>query len=51
MNEIPDVTIKVSKELFAQLGEWSSPVEVMIERPPSGEHTMIARVHHCKAKR
>lgn len=43
--ETPDVTVKVSRELLAELGQWSKPVQVMIERLPTGEYEMIARTY------
>lgn len=41
--EQPDVTVKVSKELLAQMGDWSEPVQVKIEQLSNGEYNMIAR--------
>lgn len=40
------VTVKVSRELLDKMGDWSEPVEVMIERA-HGEYTMVARRHSC----
>lgn len=40
--ETPDVTVKVSRELLAELSTWSEPVQVRIERI-GGEWDMIFR--------
>lgn len=44
--ETPEVTVKVSRELLAELAMWSDPVQVMVEWV-GGEYTMIARRHDC----
>lgn len=44
--ETPDVTVKVSRELLAELATWSEPVQVMVEHV-GDEYTMIARRHDC----
>lgn len=44
--EAPDVTVKVSRELLAELGNWSDPVQIMVEHV-GGEYTMVARRHDC----
>lgn len=38
----PDVTVKVSRELLAELAEWSEPVQVMVTQV-GGEYDMIFR--------
>jgi hypothetical protein len=39
--------IRISPELLEKLGEWSSPVEVRVERD-GDEYTLTARTHQCK---
>ena len=46
--ETPEIAVKVSRELLAELATWSEPVQVMVERV-GGEYTMIARRHDCPA--
>lgn len=47
--ETPEVTVKVSREILAELTRWSEPVQVMIENI-GGEYTMIARRHDCPVR-
>lgn len=42
MSEQPSIMVRVSPELLAELGEWSEPVQIMVEQA-YGEWTMIAR--------
>lgn len=47
MTETPTVTVLVSRELLAELGEWSAPVQVkVVETPGIGTGwEMIARTY------
>lgn len=47
MVETPDSTVKVSKELLAELDEWSPPIHIKITKSADGEHEVIARTHEC----
>jgi hypothetical protein len=40
--ETASVTVRVSPELLAQMGEWSEPLEVKIELD-AGEYSMVFR--------
>jgi hypothetical protein len=37
------VTIQVAEELLVDLGEWSPPVSVRVEKRPDGAHELTAR--------
>ena len=37
------VSVLISPELLKDLGEWSAPVQVKIEKRPDGTYEMIAR--------
>jgi hypothetical protein len=43
------MTIKISPELLKQLGEWSPPVQFMVQQE-GGEYTLVARTHTCDPK-
>jgi len=43
------VFVLVAPELIAELGEWSRPVQVRVERRSDGGWEMTARAHECQA--
>ena len=49
-NDTDPVLVLVAPELVTELGEWSRPVQVRIERR-NGAWEMIARTHKCGDKR